>query len=99
MSKNIILACAVYYGHTDISKLLMHSCAAMVIAVVINVNLISQKKSCDRSFVPGKKELLIPAGLAYSESKGYKETTVISGHGMNSRHSRTDMKKRHNETG
>lgn len=32
MSKNIILACDVYYGHTDFSELLMHSCAAMVIA-------------------------------------------------------------------
>lgn len=31
MSKNIILTCDVYYGHTDFSKLLMHSCTATVI--------------------------------------------------------------------
>lgn len=66
--------------------------------MVINANLISQKNSCD-SFVPGKIELLIPIGLTYSEGKGYKEIIVISGHGMNSRHSRTDMEKGHNETG
>lgn len=32
MSKNIILARDVYYGHGNFSELLTHSCAAMVIA-------------------------------------------------------------------